>query len=103
MFAEGPPVGAIFFAFQWLDSKPVDGAFHRIFARNNFAIVLFDRLPRPPNAFRFFGHVHIDEAHFFFFEKKLEHFVDVRFQRTEIGRFVGHTDGSAEGDAAQSE
>src|SRR5207237_6514151 len=103
IFTKGPAVGPFFFAFQWFDGEPIDRAFHRIFTWNNFAVVLLDRLTRPTNAFWFLRQVHIDEAHLFFFEKKLEHFLDVRFELAEIGRFLGNSDSSAKSDTAKPE
>jgi hypothetical protein len=60
-----------------VDGEPVDCAFHRILTWNNLAVVLLNCLTRPTNSSRFFWYVHVYEAHLFFFEQKLKHFLDV--------------------------
>lgn len=97
-----PAVGPFFRSYERRDRKPINRPAHRIFARDNFAVVLPHGLARPTNAARFFRQIHIDETHGFFFEQQFEHLCDVWLKLIEIWLFF-FTNKCADGDATPSE
>ncbi len=88
--------------YERRDRKPINRAAHRIFARDNFAVVLPHGLARPTNAARFFRQIHINETHRFFFQQQIEHLCDVWLELVEIWLFV-FTHECADCNAAHSE
>src|ERR1051326_8227165 len=97
-----PAIRSFFGSLQRRNGKPKNRATHRVLARNNFAVVVPDRLPGPPNSFRCLRQGYIQQGHFFFGQEQGGGLSDVRLQlRQGWLTIVGHW--RADRDAAQSQ
>ena len=99
---DSPPISALCGALQRSHREPENRPASRVLVRNNFAVVVPHRLPRPANALGFFRQIYIYERKCLQPQQQMEYPDDIRFERREF-RFAIVAHVCAERDAAGAE
>src|SRR6185369_2743862 len=97
-----PPIRPFRSALKRGDCEPKNRAASRVFAGNDFAIIMPHRLPRPTDALRSLRQIYIDQRKRFDRQQQLEHTHDVWFESCKI-RLTAVADICAEREAARTQ